>query len=460
MASLKTRIVLILLALTLVTWVASALLTYAFTSRVMLDQVDQQLEQYADLVQYISAVFARQVDEGQPISEPWLSGEYATAHLQPIVIDAPTGEKLNPALNIWLGENLIAVMADSPRFDRPSRQGLAFGGPVGDERTWRILTRHDPNTELWLQVGIEMGGARRSLLDMLGRALLPLLLVLPLTIALLYFGVSRGLRPLKALASQIALRNPALLDAVDPSGVPAEMQGVVSSLNQLLQRLALALEGEQRFTANAAHELLTPLAAIKTEVQLCQLQLADERGAVMLDRIAQRVDRASHTVSQLLTLARLDPEQPLTFRRLCLDSLLSEALMDTAHLADERGLTVAPDVQEGVYISGSEESLAILLRNLLINAFRYAGAGSTVDIRLLRGEGVELLIANECPPLSKQEFSRICERFYRAPGASGQGSGLGLSIVARIAEQHGARLSVGPGEDHGGFQVSLQFPEL
>lgn len=460
MASLKTRIVLILLALTLVTWVASALLTYAFTSRVMLDQVDQQLEQYADLVQYISAVFARQVDEGKTISEPWLSGEYATAHLQPIVIDAPTGEKLNPALNIWLGENLIAVMADSPRFDRPSRQGLAFGGPVGDEQKWRILTRHDPNTELWLQVGIEMGGARRSMLDMLGRALLPLLLVLPLTIALLYFGVSRGLRPLKALASQIALRNPALLDAVDPSGVPAEMQGVVSSLNQLLQRLALALEGEQRFTANAAHELLTPLAAIKTEVQLCQLQLADERGAVMLDRIAQRVDRASHTVSQLLTLARLDPEQPLNLRRLCLDSQLSEALVDTVHLADERSLTVALDVQEGIYISASEESLAILLRNLLINAFRYAAAGSTVSIRLLRGEGVELHIANECPPLSKQEFSRICERFYRAPGASGQGSGLGLSIVARIAEQHGARLSVGPGEDNGGFRVSLQFPAL
>ncbi len=458
MASLKTRIVLILLALTLVAWVASALLTYAFTSRVMLEQVDQQLEQYADLVQYISAVFARQVDEGEPISEPWLSGEFETAHLQPIVIDAPTGEKLNPALNIWLGENLIAVMSDSPRFDRPSGQGLTFGGPAGQARGWRILTRHDPVTDLWLQVGIEMGGARRSMLGMLVRALLPLILVLPLTVAVLYFGVSRGLLPLKALARQIALRNPALLDAVDPSGVLAEMQGVVASLNQLLQRLALALEGEQRFTANAAHELLTPLAAIKTEVQLCQLQLGDERGAVMLDRIAQRVDRASHTVSQLLTLARLDPEQPLTFRRLCLDSLLSEALADTAHLADQRGLSLAMEVRAGVYIAGSEESLAILLRNLLINAFRYAAAGTTVAIQLLAGECVQLQIANECPPLSKQEFSRICERFYRAPGAAGQGSGLGLSIVARVAKQHGARLSVGPRDDHGGFRVSLEFP--
>ncbi|MDH5172295.1 MAG: ATP-binding protein [Gammaproteobacteria bacterium] len=458
MASLRTRIVWILLALILVAWVASALVTFVFTSRVMLDQVDRQLEQYADLVNYITAVFARQVDEGVPLSEPWLSGKFETAHLQPIVINTPTGEKLNPALNIWLGQNLIAVMADSPRFDRPSREGLAYGGPIGDERKWRILTRHDPVTGLWLQVGIEMGGARRAMLGMLGRALLPLLLVLPLTVALLYFGVSRGLKPLKTLANQIALRNPTLLDPVNPAGVPAEMQGVVSSLNRLLQRLALALEGEQRFTANAAHELLTPLAAIKTEVQLCQLQLGDERGAAMLDRIAKRVDRASHTVAQLLTLARLDPEQPLIGERVRLDSLLSDVMADTVHLADERGLKVAMYVQEEVYISGSEDSLAILLCNLLINAFRYASEGSTVSVHLRSGEAVELEIDNQCPPLSGQEFDRICERFYRAPGASGQGAGLGLSIVARIADQHGARMSVGPGDGQTGFRVTLEFP--
>ncbi len=458
MASLKTRIVLILLALTLVAWVASALLTFLFASRVMLDQVDRQLDQYADLVKYMTAVFARQVDEGLPLSEPWLSGKFETAHLQPIVIDAPTGEKLNPALNIWLDKNLIAVMADSPRFDRPAGEGFAFGGPSGNERKWRILTRYDPLTDLWLQVGIEMDGARRAMLGMLGRALLPLLLVLPLTVVLLYFGVSSGLKPLKTLAGQIALRNQSLLDAVDPSGVPAEMQGVVSSLNELLQRLALALEGEQRFTANAAHELLTPLAAIKTEVQLCQLQLGDERGVAMLARIAQRVDRASHTVVQLLTLARLDPDQPMPFQRVSLRSCLSEALVDTAHLADERGLTVALDAQDEACVSGSEESLLILLCNLLINAFRYANAESTVRVCLRTGAVVELEIANECPPLSRQEFDRICERFYRAPGSSGQGAGLGLSIVARIAEQHKARMSISPVDSGQGFRVRLVFP--
>jgi two-component system OmpR family sensor kinase len=119
---------------------------------------------------------------------------------------------------------------------------------------------------------------------------------------------------------------------------------------------------------------------------------------------------------------------------------------------------VALETREWVYISGNEESLAILLRNLLINAFRYAAAGTTVTVQLLTGEGVQLQITNDCPPLSKQEFSRICERFYRAPGAAGQGSGLGLSIVARVAGQHSARLNVGPRDDQGGFRVSLEFP--
>lgn len=459
MRSLKTRLVLTLLALTLVAWVTSASLTWLFSSRVMLDQVDRQLEQYADLVKYITAVFARQVEAGQPLSEPWLSGKFETAHLQPIIIDAPRGEKLNPALNIWLDENLIAVMADSPRFARPRMEGFTFDGPMGSERTWRLLTRHDRLTGLWLQVGIEMNDARSAMLGTLGRGLLPLLIVMPLTVALLYFGVSRGLQPLRTLANQISRRSPDLLDPIRATGVPAELQVVVAALNELLHRLALALEGQQRFTANAAHELLTPLAAIKTEVQLSQMQLTDERGAAMLSRIVQRVDRASHTIAQLLTLARLDPGQNVPERRLCLRALLSEALSDTSHLATERGLTVALDAQREVFISGSEESLAIMLRNLLTNAFRYATGESTVFVHLGVGETVALEIRNDCKALSAREFGRICERFYRAPGSSGLGAGLGLSIVTRIAEQHGARISVGPADagTGGGFRVTVEF---
>ena len=335
MLSLKQRLIWILLGLTLFAWVASALLTFGFVSRVMLDQVDRQLTQYSDLVNYISQVFASQIDQGQALPEPWMSGEFESTHLRPMIIDAPRGEQLNPALNIWLHDNLIAVMADSPRFAKPVEEGFDFLRVEQDDSYWRILSRYDPQTELWMRVGIELNGARWAMLGTLGRALLPLLVVLPLTLLLLYFGVSRGLQPLKILADQIARRNPGLLDPVDEAGVPAEMQGVVSSLNGLLQRLGLALESEQRFTANAAHELMTPLAAIKAEVQLCQLQLEDARGSAMLARIAERVDRASHTVEQLLTMARFDPDLPQPLPPVRLRALLLEVLAESL---DERFL--------------------------------------------------------------------------------------------------------------------------
>lgn len=123
--SLRTRLVFILLALILAAWIASGFLAFLFVSRVMQEQVDNQLAQYAGLVNYITRVFSRQLDEGEPLAEPWLSGQFETAHLQPMVIDAPVGEKLDPALNIWLGDNVIAVMADSPVSTAPLKRDIA-----------------------------------------------------------------------------------------------------------------------------------------------------------------------------------------------------------------------------------------------------------------------------------------------------------------------------------------------
>jgi signal transduction histidine kinase len=377
-----------------------------------------------------------------------------------MIIEAPAGEKMNPALNIWLEGNLIAVMADSPRFGPPSAEGYSFGEARESAGRWRLLTRHDEVSGLWIRVGIELEGARTAMLRMLGEALLPLSLVLPLTLGLLYYGVSRGLVPLKLLAVQIASRSPDLLDPVATDAVPEELRPLVASLNGLLRRLATALEGEQRFTANAAHELLTPLAAIKTEVQLCQLQLGDERGGAMLARIAQRVDRATHTVEQLLTLARLDPERHLPGAVVPMRALLASVLADTGHLARERGLQVQIAGGDEVAVRGSEEALSIMLRNLFINAFRYASPDSTVYVELRSAAAIELAIRNDCEPLPADVFERIGERFYRVPGSAGQGAGLGLSIVARIAEQHGASLAVGPGPTGRGFCVTLTFSLL
>ena len=457
MGSLKKRLIWTLLALTLFVWLASALMTFFSSGQALRQQVDTQLRQYAHLVTYISRVFARQIDEGLPLYESWGENGLEQLRMQPMVVHAPGSASLRPAVNIWLNNQLIAVMAGSPNFEQPTVEGFSDIEAADGNGRWRVLTQYDQVSDLWIRVGVEVGAARWSLMATLGRGFLPLLIVLPLTIAALYLGVSRGLLPLHNLADQISRRKPGLLEPVATEDVPGEVAGVVAAINQLLQRLAFALEGEQRFTANAAHELLTPLAAIKTEVQLCQRQLRDERGAAMLQRIAQRVDRASHSVEQLLILARLDPDVPLPTTAVPLRALLVEVLADMAHLCDQGQLQVVLVEGDETEVNGSAEALAILLRNLLSNAFRYASDGSTVHLRLSSDDSVELEICNDCAPLSGDEFAHICDRFYRVPGSAGSGAGLGLSIVSRIAQQHGARFFAAPRQDGSGFCARLTF---
>jgi signal transduction histidine kinase len=456
--SLRRRLIGSLLALTLLAWMGSALFTGAYANRVLLDQVDRQLTQYMDLVGYISQVFARQVDEGHPAREPWLQQMFERSD-HPVIVTGPMESQFAPALNIWLGNELIAVLEHSPRFNKPTTEGFAERNEASDGSHWRTLARFDRANGLTILVGIELDAARWDMLATFARAAFPLLIILPLTVALLYFGVTRGLRPVKELAQQISQRSPNALEPVVAAQVPAEIEPVVAELNELLERLATALDSEQRFTANAAHELVTPLAAIKTEVQLCQRQIADEAGAAMLQRITARVDRASHTVEQLLTLARLDPAAPLVQDCVALDGVLRDVLAELAHLAVERDLTLELNIAEDVHVQGQVEALAIMLRNLVINALRYAEGGSEVRILLAESEqGVALEICNACTPLSSDEFARIGDRFYRVPGSAGLGAGLGLSIVERIVAHHCASWRVGPGEDGSGFCARVTFP--
>jgi signal transduction histidine kinase len=456
--SLKWRLVWILLALILFTWLVSAMFLYFSSDEALEEQIDGQLQQYSHMVIYISRVFARQIDEGLPLYESWKDNPLEELRQRPMVVERPEEDTLAPAVNIWLSGNLIAIMAGSPQFARPEREEFSYQTASDSGGRWRTLTHYDPVSELWITVGVEVSPARQVMLATMLRGLLPLLIVLPLTLLVVYFGVSRGLAPLHALVRQVARRRPGQLNPMPADDVPAEVAGVVTSINALMERLAFALEAEQRFTANAAHELTTPLAAIKAEVQLCQRQLRDTASAGLLSGIADRVDRASHTVEQLLTLARLDPESPLECGPVPLRALLVEVLADTGHLARANGLSV--DFAEGpeITVNGNVEALAILLRNLLVNAFRYATPGTTVHVSLSFAATVHLEICNACPPLSADEFRQISHRFYRVPGTAPVGAGLGLSIVERIAALHEATFSAGSQPAGDGFCAKLDLP--
>ena len=195
-ASLKKRLIWILLGLTLFAWVSSALLTFSYASRVMLDQVDRQLVQYGDLVNYITQIYARQVDEGIEVREPWFNEDLATT----MVVKGPGGDDLVPALNVFLSGRLIAALEDSPHFEAPTEEGFRFVSL--NDSNWRVRSVYDQQAGVWILVGIEIDAARWAMLNIVGQALFPLLIVLPLTVVVLYYGVSRGLRPVQDLVPQ------------------------------------------------------------------------------------------------------------------------------------------------------------------------------------------------------------------------------------------------------------------
>lgn len=266
----------------------------------------------------------------------------------------------------------------------------------------------------------------------------PILLVLPLLGGLIYLLVGRALRPLDALAATMSSRTAAHLAPVEGNGLPRELLPLVAALNSLLTRLDHALDSERRFTADAAHELRTPLAAIQVQVQVALATQTRAGRDHALQQVLAGSRRATRLVEQLLRLARLDP----------LASLPSTQPVSLAALAREVIEELTPEAWrielEGrldATVDGDRDLLRVALRNLLDNALRYSPQDSRVVLRLAGTSATpRLQVDDQGPGVPADELPRLTERFYRGGESTREGSGLGLAIVARIAQLHGACL--------------------
>ncbi|RPI46133.1 MAG: two-component sensor histidine kinase, partial [Betaproteobacteria bacterium] len=315
----------------------------------------------------------------------------------------------------------------------------------------------------WIQVA-EKDEVRAELLHDLGVAVMtPLVVGAALLLILVNILVIYGLAPLRQLAASIARREPASLGAVEVRHVPEELAPVVQALNDLLLRVSLAFEHERRFTDAAAHELRTPLAALKIHADNVARAQTEAERAESMSKLREGLDRASKLAAQMLAYSRAQNSVGREDRvEMRLADVLRAAIATTEALRQAKHQRIAVSISrraEETGILGEPTNIERLAVNLLDNAARYAPERSTIEVLLTADhDGIALSVANEGPAIAPELRERVFEPYYRIPGSGSEGSGLGLAIVKEIASRHGASVGLDAVRGEEGTIVSVRFP--
>lgn len=447
--SLKRRLILILLALAPAVWLIATLSAYVVARKESNELFDTQqalfarqlmnanLEEQDDAVRL--PVPLRSHKEKPHMFDELVNGEHLEQHALGFVVRTAEGRVL---------------LADGEGEDFPlqgKHQGFVDMKIKGGHH-WRLFYITAPDGAYTVAVGQSLAFRNRFALGLAITQLLPWLCALPVWLGLMVLAVGKGLAPLKSLTSSIRQRR---ADDSSPitTRVPSEILPLTEALNALFRRVAEALEHERRFTADAAHELRTPLAALRIQAEV--LELVEEPAARQraLGQLMSGIERANRLIEQLLALSRLDPltgpavREPISWRMLA-----EQASQDVAPLAMQRDAIVQVVGDVGPPLSGDATLLALLLRNLVDNALRYSPPGARVELHL-SPEAVEVLDTG--PGIDAEQLERVRERFYRPPGQEVPGSGLGLSIVDQVALLHGLRLILA-NRPEGGLRARLE----
>ena len=361
----------------------------------------------------------------------------------------------NIVVQVWDADGQLFLHSESAPLTPLSGNDEGFSDQMIEGDAWRTYSFQDAAHGLSVKVG-EPYDVRNYLTEhVVLQTLYPIVLGLPVLAVLIWFAVARGLRPLRRVAREVSRRDPENLDTLDVNNIPVEVQPLIAELNGLLQRLSQAIERERQFTADAAHELRTPLAGLKVQAQVALGARSCGGKDKAIEKVLSGVDRASHLVDQLLTLSRLDQATPTGKAATSVAAIAETVASDVRDFARQRNIDVNTIARDPGTVCGYSDAIYIMLRNLVDNAVRYAPAGGTVSLGVSqRGDTVNVAIKDQgtgIPPPSRQ---RVFERFYRGTNQQ-DGSGLGLSIVQRIAELHEARIEFVDASD--GFVVKVIF---
>lgn len=359
-----------------------------------------------------------------------------------------------------------------PAAQDPEDGVIAYDGEYRG-RTIRVVALQVPCGDGVCTVQVAETTNKRSKLarNIVLSSLVPELLITLATLAIVWFGVKRGLAPLADLSADIRSRSARDLRPIDPAHAPEEARPLVGALNQLFRQVAESSSNQQRFLANAAHQLRTPLAGLRahTEIALAQGEIAPAEGLsdaqrAQLEQVHRATIRTARLANQLLALARAEPGglRADLFVGVNLRAVVEDAADEWVHRAMEKEIDLGFDLAAAP-VTGDALLLREALGNLVHNALEYTPSGGRVTVRTgVRDSHPFLEVEDDGPGIAPAEREQVLERFYRAAGTAGTGSGLGLSIVREIAAAHGARIDIGGGQSAGGAttgcKVELRFP--
>lgn len=385
-----------------------------------------------------------------------LTGNLAAGALDGPLAAGPAAAQ-DMVIQIWRADGLMLYRSPTDRL-LPPQAVIGFTDLRVAGEPYRVYALRTATQVVQVAQQTE---ARRQLAGQLAlRAVLPVALLAPLLMLVVWWVVGRALAPVERVRAQVAARRADDLAPLPTAGLPAELRPLVDEMNGLLTRLAAAWDALTHFTADAAHELRTPLAALRLQAQSLQRAPDEATRQLAAERLLAGIDRATRLLEQLLALARQEgAAREAAVAPVDLAALARAALADARADAERRHVALALDAPASATVPGQADALAVLLRNLIDNALRHTPEGGRVQVGVQpRDAGAELVVEDSGPGIAPGDRARVLDRFYRVPGAPGHGSGLGLAIVRAIAERHGATLALDLSPALGGLRVRVGLP--
>ncbi|MFQ2320253.1 ATP-binding protein [Aeromonas dhakensis] len=459
-----------ILALVSASLAVSALIGYLEASHEMEELFDARLAQSARITNQLLGRYLEQNGElpangtvyqewEQSNPEPWQKDKSFNLRGEDREI-TPFGHEFERNLYFQLLSEQGGILLRSPSAPSQPLGALApgFNSVTKDNHEWRTFTLYNQDAQTWLIVA-ERDDERSELASKMATlTMLPLLITLPFLLGLLWWLISRGLAPLRQLAQAIGERHPANLSPLNLKIRAQELTPLTNEINRLMHALADTIEREKQFTNEAAHELRTPLAVLRIHSENALAAEDAESRQHSLQKMLLALDRSDRLLRQLLTQARIDNQQGLELSELNLNQLLQGTLATLAPIALKKDQQLSLEGTEQLTVMGQATLLELMFSNLIDNALRYTQAQGEIVVEACQeGHRVRVDIRDNGPGIPTAALSRLCERFFRVNPQQGDGVGLGMAIVSRIAQLHGADLDI-HNRPEGGLEVSVLLP--